>query len=119
MSYKIAVASSDGKEIDQHFGRAEQFFVYEVEDNNNFKLVELRKSADFHSEYEDHVTKLKNTIRGLNSCRIVLVTQIGDGASRILRSNGIDAFDVEGSIDKAIPKLIKYYSNNIPKEGFL
>ncbi|MDF2503082.1 MULTISPECIES: NifB/NifX family molybdenum-iron cluster-binding protein [Clostridium] len=109
MSYKIAVASSDGKAINQHFGRAEQFFVYEVE-KNNFKLVELRKSADFHSENEDHVTKLKNTIEGLRGCKIVLVTQIGDGASRILRSNGIEAFDVEDSIENALNKLIKYYA---------
>lgn len=110
MTYKIAVASSDGKAINQHFGRAEQFFVYEVEDNNNFKLVELRKATDFHTQYEDHVTKLKNTIRGLKGCRIVLVTQIGDGASRILRSNGIEAFDVEGPIENALKKLIRYYA---------
>lgn len=110
MSYKIAVASSDGRDINQHFGRAEQFFVYEVEDDNNFKFVELRRAIDFHDEREDHVTKLKNTIKGLNGCKIVLVTQIGDGASRILRSNGIEAFDVEDSIENALPKLIKYYS---------
>lgn len=109
MSYKIAVASSDGKDINQHFGRAEQFFVYEVE-NNNFKFVELRKATDFHSQHEDHVTKLKNTIKGLSGCKVVLVTQIGDGASRILRSNGIEAFDVEDSIENALNKLIKYYS---------
>lgn len=108
MSYKIAVASSDGKAINQHFGMAEQFFVYEVE-NNNFKLVELRKSADFHSQNEDHVTKLKNTIDGLSGCKVVLVTQIGDGASRILRSKGIESFDVEGPIENALNKLIKYY----------
>ncbi|MFT8314073.1 MAG: NifB/NifX family molybdenum-iron cluster-binding protein [Clostridium sp.] len=110
MSYKIAVASSDGKDINQHFGSAEQFFVYKVEDNNNFKFVELRKAIDFHSKHEDHVSKLKNTIKGLSGCKFVLVTQIGDGALRILRSNGIEVFDVEDSIENALNKVIKYYS---------
>ena len=35
----IAVASKDGKEINQHFGHAERFLIYEVEETEA-KLVD-------------------------------------------------------------------------------
>lgn len=40
MSYKIAVASSDGKQIDETFGSAKGFLIYEVTDGVYRKLEE-------------------------------------------------------------------------------
>lgn len=40
MSYKIAVASSDGKQIDETFGAAGSFIIYEVTDGEYAKLEE-------------------------------------------------------------------------------
>lgn len=33
---KIAVASTDGKVVNQHFGRADTFYILETDENNNF-----------------------------------------------------------------------------------
>ena len=33
MSYKVAVASNDGKFVNEHFGRAEKFMIYEIYDD--------------------------------------------------------------------------------------
>ncbi|MDE6312662.1 MAG: hydrogenase [Lachnospiraceae bacterium] len=41
MSYKIAVASSDGKQIDESFGSAESFLIYEVADGT-YRILEKR-----------------------------------------------------------------------------
>ncbi|HWI40276.1 MAG TPA: NifB/NifX family molybdenum-iron cluster-binding protein, partial [Verrucomicrobiae bacterium] len=38
----IAVASKDGKEINQHFGHAERFLIYEV-GGSDVKLVDEKK----------------------------------------------------------------------------
>jgi len=38
MSYEIAVASSDGKVVNQHFGKATNFLIFEVE-GDNFKYI--------------------------------------------------------------------------------
>ena len=42
MSYKIAVATSDGLNVDLHFGSAPSFDIYDV-DGIDFLKVETRK----------------------------------------------------------------------------
>nr|WP_279383518.1 NifB/NifX family molybdenum-iron cluster-binding protein [Methanobacterium formicicum] len=55
MSIKVAVASSDGKYINQHFGMASQFLIFQLDDNGTHKFLELREnkpacSTEGHSE---------------------------------------------------------------------
>ncbi|MBC2580721.1 hydrogenase [Clostridium sp. DJ247] len=109
MAYKIAVASSDGKIIDQHFGRTTEFLVFEVEDNN-YKFLELRKAHHFCNNGGHDDNRLLTSVETLEGCRAVLVAQIGNGAVRVLRSRGIEAFDIQDYIENALKKLIKYYS---------
>ncbi|NTW99485.1 MAG: dinitrogenase iron-molybdenum cofactor biosynthesis protein, partial [Geobacteraceae bacterium] len=49
----IAVASKDGKEINQHFGHAERFLIYDVE-NGEAKLVEERTVERYCSFDPEH-----------------------------------------------------------------
>lgn len=46
MAYKIAVASSDGLQIDENFGSTKSFIIYEVEDGKYSRLEE----RTFHPE---------------------------------------------------------------------
>lgn len=46
MSYKIAVASSDGIQIDETFGAAKRFLIYEVEDGAYRRLEERAADED-------------------------------------------------------------------------
>ena len=46
MSYKIAVASSDGIQIDETFGSAKRFLIYEVEDGAYRRLEERAADED-------------------------------------------------------------------------
>ena len=41
MAYKIAFASSDGKVVNQHFGRTKQFLIVEI-DGKDYKYIETR-----------------------------------------------------------------------------
>ena len=43
MSIKIAVGSSDGFVIDQHFGSGKLFYIFEILDEGNYKLIEKRE----------------------------------------------------------------------------
>ena len=45
MSYRIAVASSDGISIDLHFGEADHFLIYEVE-GMEYTLMGERRCRD-------------------------------------------------------------------------
>ena len=42
---KIAFATTDGVMVDEHFGRAGMFAVYELT-NEGYKFLEMRKFAD-------------------------------------------------------------------------
>ena len=40
--YKVATASSDGIVINQHFGRADIFYIYEITETGKHRLLETR-----------------------------------------------------------------------------
>lgn len=109
MPYKIAVASSDGKVINQHFGRATQFLIFEV-DNGEFKFSELKKTSPFCDNGEHDDNRLLASTEALADCRALLSCQIGKGAEEILWRKGIDSFSIRDFIEDALKKLIKYYS---------
>jgi len=109
MSYKIAVASSDGKVVNQHFGKATKFLIFEVE-GDNFKYLELLNTQAFCNHGEHDEKKLLSAVEALEGTRAVLVSQIGTGAAEALKIKGIDVFDVRNFIEDALKKLVKHYS---------
>lgn len=66
MSIKIAVGSSDGVVIDQHFGSGKKFYVFELLEGGSIKLIDTR---EVKTEIENFVpTSLnENTDSGCNS----------------------------------------------------
>jgi nitrogen fixation protein NifX len=108
MSYKVAVASSDGKVVNQHFGRCRQFLVFNITDQGAAEFSELRESeppCGTGDHDEDHMAK---TVEQFADCRFLLVSRIGPGAEAALGSKSIKAFAITDFIDKALEKLIKY-----------
>ncbi|MDE7423007.1 MAG: hypothetical protein K2N51_04850 [Lachnospiraceae bacterium] len=66
MSYKIAIASSDGKQIDQTFGQAKSFAIYEVTGDKCSKIDE----RVFHQEEEQENTmSLQGSSKAEPSCK--------------------------------------------------
>jgi len=110
MAYRIAVASSDGKVVNQHFGKATKFLIFEVNDLNKSEFLEIRDASPFCNNGEHDDNRLLSAAEALEDCRAVLVAQIGNGAVGALARKGIDAFDIHGLIDSALEKLVKYYS---------
>jgi nitrogen fixation protein NifX len=108
MAYKIAVASSDGKVINQHFGRATQFLIFEV-DGEDFQFQRRLNVTPFCDNGEHDDNKLQNATEALFGCRAVLTSQIGKGAEQILARNGIESFAIGDFIEDAIKKLARYY----------
>lgn len=109
MAYKIAVASTDGKFINEHFGRANQFLIFEA-DEGEFTFLELVKVQPFCQDGEHDDNRLLLAKELLLGCRAVLVSQIGKGATEALRLQKIEPLEVRDFIEDALPKLIKYYA---------
>ena len=97
---RIAVASSDGKEINQHFGHVERFLIYEVEDDS-VELIEERQVERFCRHDPENPMRshtLKGTGEALAGCRAVVCSMIGEAPKVELERIGVEPFVVEGEI---------------------
>ena len=105
----IAVASNDGKEINQHFGHVERFLIFEVE-GGGVTLVDERpveRYCRFDPEHPMRSHTLKDTAEALKGCRAVVCSMIGELPRRELERLGVEAFVVEGEIEMTLLDLAK------------
>ena len=75
----IAVATSGGGVINQHFGHAREFLVYEAS-MNGVRFINHRKADQYCSGDEtcgDGETVLQRTIKSLIGCEAVLCSKVG------------------------------------------
>lgn len=119
LSVRIAVGSSDGKVVNQHFGVVEQFYIFDVK-TDSFDFVEKRdndRPCDHGSHSDD---KLQKSAQLISDCKLVLVSRIGPGAKAVVGSFGIDAIECGFFIEDAILKLQKsnyFIKNYLAEEG--
>jgi len=105
----IAVASKDGKEINQHFGHAERFLIYEVE-GGNVVLVDEKKVERYCSYNPEHPLRgylLKDIVASLAGCSAVVTAQMGEHPRAELELLGIEPFVVQGMIRPTLVEVAK------------
>jgi predicted Fe-Mo cluster-binding NifX family protein len=107
MVFRVAVASSDGKVVNQHFGHSEQFFIFDVKAEGDYSLLEIRKTAPPCSFGEHDQGTLENAVNLLSDCNYVLCYQIGRGAEYELEKKGIRAFVIGNYIETGLSRLWK------------
>ncbi len=137
MGYRIAVASSDGVNIDRGFKDTEKFIIYETDNEGGYFYVSERfmgavTSPDGNAtvssagcdgssgmgccQGEDSVHpgtgcggKNSPKVLLVEDCRCVLSLNFGFGIQKKLSRMAISVFDVDGKIDTALRRLIEYY----------
>ncbi len=109
---RIAVASSDGKMVNQHFGKAREFHILEV-NQGKVKLIEIRKSQPTcgTGEYGHAENAMKCTINLLSDCQAVLCSRIGEPAKREILEHGIQPLEARDFILDAVNKFIQQKEN--------
>ncbi|PKL66614.1 MAG: dinitrogenase iron-molybdenum cofactor biosynthesis protein [Methanobacteriales archaeon HGW-Methanobacteriales-1] len=106
MSIKVAIASSDGKYINQHFGKTNKFLIFQVNGPDDYDFVELREDEPSCGSYrEDGQSQTKERADLLSDCKAVIVSQIGPGASQKLIDKGIIPFEESCFITDALDHL--------------
>ena len=95
----VAVATKGGGLVNQHFGHAREFMIYEV-DANEAKFVGHRKVEQYcQGGYgEDH--SLDDILKMLEGCKAVLVSKIGSCPQEELKKAGIEAVEAYDLIEK-------------------
>jgi nitrogen fixation protein NifX len=106
MDVKIAVATSDGVNVDQHFGRARSFMIYRVHDEGR-ECLERRENNAPCSGQSHNDRALERTAAGISDCSAVVVAQIGAAAIDTLVCHRIMAFTLPGTVEDAFDSLVK------------
>lgn len=107
MKYRAAFASSDGKVVNRHFGRAEKFHIVDIdEEADNFTYVETRTHAPVCVEFEHSDAALAEAAALIGDCRAVFVARIGQGAQEVLKSHGIQGLEMPYSIEDIVDALL-------------
>ncbi|BDZ71217.1 NifB/NifX family molybdenum-iron cluster-binding protein [Methanobacterium petrolearium] len=102
MPVKVAVASNDGKYVNQHFGKADRFMIIELKDNGKYDFIEIRQTAPRCGGSPELKEK---TIDLISDCDVLLVSQIGEGARKKLLKKGVRPLIMPLFIEEALQKL--------------
>ncbi|MBQ1876253.1 MAG: hypothetical protein II145_06035 [Selenomonas sp.] len=111
MSYRIAAASSDGVQIDRHFGHAETFSIFEVEENGQGPALKARRAVSPPCQHGSHDAQAMQAVTAaLADCRYVLAEAIGGGAAAALRARGITPLETEDTmpVAQAVQQVLVY-----------
>jgi predicted Fe-Mo cluster-binding NifX family protein len=106
MSYRIAIASSNGESVDQHFGQAQNFLIYQVS-SKGIDFVEDREVQLVQSETPHSEENLERLVKLLEDCSAVFVLKIGARSSGYLQLHHISVFEVDFSLNHIFTTLIK------------
>jgi nitrogen fixation protein NifX len=105
MTHRIAVASSDGKYIDLHFGHADRFIIVDV--NSEGYITAETRQCDPACRGFDHDTSSFDAIAALlHDCEAIFVSRIGRAAAQYLFVKGVRAFEAPYFIEDVLNKIV-------------
>lgn len=103
---RLAVATSDGFSVNEHFGHAKFFRVYDI-NQSGYDFIEVRDAVAACQHRLGHdTTRFDKIIELLSDCDALLVQKIGEGAAAYLIAKNVRVFEVSGSIDAVLEKFI-------------
>lgn len=108
MTKKIAIASTDGININSHFGKAEKFQIFELyPENNTYKFIEIRNVEKplCHNHSHEEIF-FKEIIKLLSDIHAIFVEQIGVRAYIELKKNNIAVYESDQDIESTIKDIL-------------
>jgi nitrogenase molybdenum-iron protein alpha/beta subunit/MoaA/NifB/PqqE/SkfB family radical SAM enzyme len=108
---QIAVATKSGMMVDQHFGHASEFYVYQYR-NGNAVFKEKRSVKRYCNGQEEcnsnsSEDKMESIIATISDCNAVIAMRIGDAPTRRLNREGILTFTACDGIEMSIYEAVK------------
>jgi nitrogen fixation protein NifX len=102
---KIAVASTDGKIVDLHFGDADHFLIFKIEEGEG-KFQEIREKTVM--PLNNHQERWVASIDLINDCKAVLCSKIGNEPTVELRKLGIKPIQLDCDVKEAVNECSKH-----------
>ena len=106
---RIAFASMDNCLVDQHFGSARYWQIYDLDGDSTF--AGTRKLQTVYQGH--HEGKFEQLLTVLNDCDAVVVSQIGESAAAYMLRHNKRVFEASGEVSAIITELL---GGNLLKE---
>lgn len=106
----VAVASKGGGLVNQHFGHAKEFLIYEV-DGQGVNFVGHRKVDHYCQSGFGEEATLASIIQTISDCRAVICAKIGSCPQEKLRAHGIEPWEDYDGIETVIRQ---FYTQFMP-----
>jgi predicted Fe-Mo cluster-binding NifX family protein len=103
---RVAVATKDGVAINEHFGHAKSFYIYDVT-AHSVNHIETREVPHYCLGGHSDKAALPSILETIADCKAVLVAKIGDGPTEKLQARGIEAVS-QYTWEEVIPSLRDY-----------
>ncbi|BAZ26916.1 nitrogenase cofactor biosynthesis protein NifB [Kalymmatonema gypsitolerans NIES-4073] len=104
----VAVATKGSGLVNQHFGHAKEFQIYEVHGNQT-RFIGHRKVDHYCQGGYGEKATLENIIQTIADCKAVLVSKIGDSPKEKLHQLGIEVVESYDVIEKVALEFYKQY----------
>ena len=111
----VAVATKGGGLVNQHFGHAKEFMIYEV-DAAEARFVGHRKVADYCQGGYGEAATLAGIIETIADCQAVLASKVGPCPAKELQKAGlfvVEAYDVIEAVAR------EFYTEHVLKTVYV
>lgn len=102
---RFAVASRDGILVDQHFGHADKFLIYEA-NGSGVTFLESREVAPYCGGECAPAERLEALISEIRDCAQLLCLRIGYSPAHSLMAAGITPVEAHGPIEEIVASLV-------------
>ena len=103
----VAVASSDGIAVDEHFGRSAKFYICDLTDASMVQR-EIREVTPVCAGGNHDEEAMDNNLKSLSDCRYLLVSRIGNNAALAAKRYGIESYEIPGIITESLDQMIRF-----------
>lgn len=108
LKFRVAVATSDGIVVNQHFGRADKFRIYEIGKDHAIRFAGERNVNPLCQGGNHDTLQMQERSKKFSDCKYVLISKIGQGAANALEQEGISPMELPGMIEESLNRLIAY-----------
>lgn len=103
MNTRVAFASTDGQTVNEHFGHAKYWEIYDI--GEDIEYVDSRMVQASCSCHDPKV--FEAMLDALSDCEVLLVAKIGGGAAQFLISKGKRVFEAAGDLYSIADSLVE------------
>ncbi|MDR3292337.1 MAG: dinitrogenase iron-molybdenum cofactor biosynthesis protein [Methanobrevibacter sp.] len=103
MPYKVAVTSDDGEYVNQHFGKATRFLIFEIDDCEYTYLGSVKNNPTCNSSGKN---KSSDAVALISDVSVLITRNVGMKPSQILIENNIKPYISSAPIETALDEVI-------------